>query len=171
MYKNGPRHQTALVSSKTWRFWCLSKISWQDHYFSRELLLFYAGAVGDPQESSDPAEAGFMWPKPGFFRPLAWLLGLAAQWNSRWITIAINGRFARLLGKHIYTYIYIHTYTYIMLYCTCNIHIWLKYTHLTVTGASKNALGQCCKDRTWLNPHSHPLTFMNIHQLYIYIYI
>ncbi|CAL1166012.1 unnamed protein product [Cladocopium goreaui] len=39
----------------------------QDHYFSRELLLFYAGAVSDPQESS-PAEAGFLWPKPGFFR-------------------------------------------------------------------------------------------------------
>lgn len=38
----------------------------QDHYFSRELLLFYAGAVSDPQES--PAEAGFLWPKPGFFR-------------------------------------------------------------------------------------------------------
>jgi len=36
------------------------------------LLLFYAGAVSDPQESS-PAEAGFLWPKPGFFRPLAWL--------------------------------------------------------------------------------------------------
>lgn len=37
----------------------------QDHYFSRELLLFYAGAV-DSVES--PAAAGFVWPKPGFFR-------------------------------------------------------------------------------------------------------
>lgn len=39
----------------------------QDHYFSRELLLFYAGAVGD-EDSPDPAEVGFLWPKPGFFR-------------------------------------------------------------------------------------------------------
>jgi len=41
----------------------------QDHYFSRELLLFYAGALGEPQETpTDPAEVGFLWPKPGFFR-------------------------------------------------------------------------------------------------------
>ena len=125
---------------------------------------------GRPSRIFWPGRSWFHVAETWFFPPLGLALGVGSameftmdhdsnQWSIRTITGKAN----------IYIYIYIHIH--IMLYCTCNIHIWLKYTHLTVTGASKNALGQCCKDRTWLNPHSHPLTFMNIHQLYIYIYI
>ena len=39
----------------------------QDHCFSRELLLFYGGMGSDPVDA-DPAEVGFLWPQPGFFR-------------------------------------------------------------------------------------------------------